>query len=92
MESIKALADAVGQVIGENKDQKRFIDISRIPLICLSITQIHENIKELKEMMKEQHEIFATKEDVQPIRYITFGLVGMIMAGFVGSVLTLVFK
>jgi hypothetical protein len=91
MENVRVLADAVSKAIGENKAEQRFIDVTKIPLICLSITGIHENLKELKEMMKEMQATFVRKEEIMPIRYVCYGLVGMVMTGFIGSLLTIVF-
>lgn len=36
----KAVADALREVFGEHEESKRFIDITRIPLICQSIVGI----------------------------------------------------
>ncbi len=37
-------------------DKKKFIDTSRIPLICQDIKTIHEDIKEVKETQKEMQD------------------------------------
>ena len=92
MTNVQALADAITKVLGENKDDQRFIDVTRIPLICLSITGIHENLKELKEMMKEMNTNFVNRETFKPVQYITYGLVSMIMTGVIGSLLTIVLR
>lgn len=93
MKTIQTLADAVTKAIGENKEgDKRFIDIARIPLICLSITSIHTSIEEIKEMMQDMKKNFVSHDSFLPVKYITFGLVGMIMTGVVGALLTLVLR
>ena len=42
-----SLAEALRQVFGENEASQRFIDVSRIPLICQSIVDIHKNIDKI---------------------------------------------
>lgn len=44
----QSLVDALRQVFGENEKTQRFVDVSRIPLICKSIVDMHENIKDIK--------------------------------------------
>jgi len=46
-----ALADALRDVFGENAKSGRFIDITRIPLICASIVQMHEDLATIKSHM-----------------------------------------
>lgn len=94
----RALENALRQVFGENQDARRFIDITRIPLICQSINGIHESLQDLKSMIstqKEQllneHEKFVSKDEFNPVKYIAFGAAGMILTGFTGAVLSLVF-
>lgn len=44
----EALSDALRDVFGEKKAEGRFVDVSRIPLICKSIIKIHSDINWLK--------------------------------------------
>lgn len=73
--NIHILAEAVTKAIQDGKGDSRFIDLSRIPLICLSIANISKSIDEMKEMMasnrKEsdvQHESFVTKGEFNPYK------------------------
>lgn len=88
----KALADALREVFGENQDARRFVDITRIPLICQSITGIDKTLTELKDMMEKNNENFVSQDAFMPIKYIVYGLVGMIMTGVIGALLTLVLR
>lgn len=51
-EITEALSQALHDVFGENVDRQRFIDVTRIPLICKSIVDTNDHIKEIKDMMK----------------------------------------
>lgn len=42
--TIETLADAVTKAINANQGNKRFIDLERIPLICLSISNISKSL------------------------------------------------
>jgi hypothetical protein len=42
------IADALRIVFGEKEDAQRFIDVTRIPLLCKSVIEIHTNIAWLK--------------------------------------------
>lgn len=85
--SIEILAQAVTKAINDSKGDSRFIDLSRIPLICLSITNISKDIAEIKEMItnnrKEsdiQHESFVKKGgEYTLIRSIVFGGVSLVL-------------
>ena len=96
-ESVRILADAVSIAIKENKDDKRFIDISRIPLICLSIANISKALDEMKEMMasnrKEsdiQHESFVTKGEFTPYKKAMNAIAGLVLVTIFGALLSLV--
>lgn len=47
----KALQETLIHVFGENEKSQKFIDVSRIPLICQNINAMHDNIKEIKDNM-----------------------------------------
>ncbi len=84
----KALADALREVFGENQDARRFVDITKIPLICQSINGIHLSLTELKIMMKDFDAKYASKLTEK----IVFALVGLIVLGFMGSLASGVFN
>lgn len=88
--TLQVLGDAISLAIKENVGNKRFIDVNRIPLICLSITNICKDVSEIKEMIannrKEsdaQHESFVKKGgEYMLIRSIVFGGVALVLLAF----------
>lgn len=48
----KSLSDALRDVFGENLTSGRFVDVSRIPLICQSIFQTKERLDDIEDNMK----------------------------------------
>lgn len=102
-DNLQALADAISKAIGESKGEKRFIDLTKIPLICLSITGIHQTVKEIKEMIvankrdsDEQHETFVTKEyfhlNFDTVRLLVYGGVGLALIAMVGALISVVIR
>ncbi len=87
-----ALADALRQVFGENIDSGRFIDVSKIPLICRSITDMHTNLAEMKLMMKEERANYISKEEFWPVRTIVFSGVGLVLVAVVGAFMTIIIQ
>lgn len=85
-----ALAQALREVFGENEDRQRFIDVSRIPLICKSIMDIHENIGDIKQMMKELPNQFVSKDKFEPVQKVVMGLVGLCLIAVAGAIISLV--
>ncbi len=51
-QGIKMLSESLRKVFGEYEESRRFIDISRIPLICKNINDMHGNIEEMKHMIE----------------------------------------
>lgn len=45
----KALQETLTKVFGEGEKAQKFIDVSRIPLICANLIAMHDNIKDIKE-------------------------------------------
>ncbi len=88
-DTTKHLAEALREVFGENQDSHRFIDISRIPLICKSIFDIHENLKTINTKLDNT---YLTKEAFYPVKVVVYGLVGTIMMGFIGAIIRLTLK
>jgi hypothetical protein len=83
----KALSDALREVFGENVQSGRFIDVTRVPLICQSIVTIHADIKDIKEKLDKQ---YVTKEVFNPVRAIAFGLVSAVALAVLAKVLDLI--
>ncbi len=62
-------------------DEKRYIDVTRIPLICQSIVGIDKKLDDL-----------VTKTEFWPVKTIVYSLVGLILSGVVGALLMLLYK
>jgi len=94
--STAALANALREVFGENTKTQRFIDVSKIPLICLNIDNMHKAlaiIQEAIERMEEKNErIFVRSERFQVTEKLVFGLVGIILTAVVGAIIYSVLK
>lgn len=82
-----AVASAVKDVFALENDngQKRFIDISRVPLICQSIIGIHQSLDDIKENMVNHDEFW-------PVKTLVYGIVGLMLTGVVGALLLLILK
>lgn len=74
---------ALTEVLDSQLADGRYVDVSRIPLICQSIVGIHTDIKEIKETLKES---VVTQEAFSPVKNIVYGMVGTILIGFFGAV------
>lgn len=66
---------------------KKYIDTSRIPLICQDISQIHKDIKEIKDLMKDT---YVTNDKFWPVRAIVYGGAGIILVGVFTALVMLV--
>lgn len=88
----KLLADALRQVFGENVAQQRFVDVSRIPLICKSILDMHANIGEIKTMMREERKGLVNQDQFYPVRNIVYGIMGLLGAATMAAIFKLIFK
>lgn len=100
LDDIRKLAQAVELALKSNPE-RRFIDIDRIPLICLSITGIHGTLERIEAMIKEErqqseevHKTFITKDSFEqqfwPVRTIVYGMVGIILVAAIGALVALV--
>lgn len=87
----KSLVDALRAVFGENEDSKRFIDISKIPLICKSIVDIHDTLTEIKDMFAKADERYVNQDQFFTVKAIAFGFAGAVLTGFMGMLVYLVF-
>lgn len=86
----RSLSEALRQVFGENQDSGRFIDVTRIPLICQNINHIHENIKEITSTMKEDREKYVTVDQFAPYRKTLNIVGGSVILALTGAVIALV--
>ena len=103
MRKIEVLADAISKAIGDNTNNKRFFDLSKIPLICLNITGMNKTLDEIKEMImkdressNQQHESFLTKESFnlqfEPVKSVVYGGVSIALLALAGAIIALVSK
>ena len=87
-EMIKVLSEALRQVFGENQASQKFIDVSRIPLICANIDGIHETQK----AMDKKLDGLVNQDQFGPVKTIVYGLVTLILTSVVVALLTLVLR
>jgi GTP1/Obg family GTP-binding protein len=95
---MKAVTEIVTDALGRVKS--RYVDTDRIPLLCQSVFQVRDDIKELKEIMianrKEsdiQHESFVTKTgEYWVMKTIVFTGAGLTLIGVFTLVLNSVLK
>lgn len=85
----QALSDALREVFGENTRSQRFVDVTRIPLICKSIVDTNERLKEIKDRLDTK---FVTVEAFTPVRNVVYGLVSLILVAIVGALLAVVIQ
>jgi septation ring formation regulator EzrA len=92
----KSAREVLRVLAEEGKGEKRFIDVSRIPLICQSIVNMGEDIREIKEGMKNLGElnIAMTKlsADFDPVRKIVYGIMAVLGLSVLGAILALVWR
>lgn len=48
----KAISDSLRNIFEEGEKAGRFIDVTRIPLICASIVDMHQNINSIQNNLK----------------------------------------
>lgn len=82
----KRIEDAVVRAFSAGVDQKRFIDVSRVPLICQSINQIALDIKEIKATQAT----LVTQDQFWPVKTLVYGVVALMLTSVVGALLILV--
>lgn len=92
VQATRVLIEALRQVFGENTDSGRFIDVTKIPLICRSITDIHQNISEIKLMMENNDRKYVNGDQFWPVKTIVYGGIGAAGLSIVGFVMSLIFK
>lgn len=58
-------------------------------IILTKISYIENDVRELKEMMSSG---YVTKQEFEPVKRIVYGLVSLILAGWLGAILALIYK
>lgn len=79
-----AAEKAVG-LIKEAKDETN----QNLAIVMTRIEDIKNDIKEIKETLKQD---YVTRAEFGPVKTLVFGLVGLLLTGVVGALLTLVLK
>jgi hypothetical protein len=81
--SVEVASDALRRVFGENEEAKRFIDVSRIPLICKSIIDLNERSVENRIWQKGQATMMRIMMGlVSAIGVAVLGLIGALLLRF----------
>lgn len=75
----KEIEDAVVRAFSAGIGNRRFIDVSRIPLICQSIVGIDEKLDKL-----------VTQDQFWPVKTLVYGLTALMLTGIVGALIKLV--
>ena len=89
MESITtdAIEDAVQRAFAAGVGEKRYIDVSRIPLICQSIVGIGTRLASIDEKLEKN---FVTKDQFGPVKAIVYGAASIILTTVFGALIALV--
>ena len=78
----------------ETKSEKKMTVATSVALIVKDIGYIKDSIKEVKDSVKEiedcLNEKYVTKVEFSPVKFITFGFVGIIITAVLGSLIALV--
>jgi hypothetical protein len=81
-----AVETAIASFFDRGVQQKKFIDVGRIPFICDDLHGVHEENKEIRKIMSDMNDKldnkYVTKEQFGPVRYLVFGAVIMILIAF----------
>lgn len=81
------IKEAVQEAFSAEGGTKRFIDVSRVPLICQAIVGISGDIKEINEKLDKN---FVTKVEFTPVRMLVYGFVGLVLTVVILGLLALV--
>lgn len=79
--------EALEDVFSASAQSGRFIDISRIPLICQAILTIDDSLKNINEKLDTK---YVTKEAFTPVQRVVYGVVGLILTSVFVALLSLV--
>lgn len=85
----KALADALRDVFGENQNSGRFVDVTRIPLICKSIIDTNKRLENIETKLDGK---YVTNEAFSPVKSIVYGMVSLVLLAVAGALVALVIR
>lgn len=66
--------------------------MAKEPNLEVIANDIHYIKRDVAEIKANQQAHYVTKEEFEPIKRIVYGLVGLIMVGVVGAVMSLIFR
>ena len=85
----EAFHEAMQTFFKEGVAAGRYVDVSRIPLICQNISTIHADIGEIKQKLETK---YVTQESFFPVKSLVYGLVGIILTAVIGGFVMLLIK
>lgn len=77
---ITRIEEALKRVFGFGEERQLFVDVSRIPLICQSIVQMSDDIKEIKDNM-------VPKDRYLIVERLMYGAVAFILLAVLGALI-----
>lgn len=91
-----AIAANMLQVLEEffsrGQQEKKFIDVGRIPFICKDVEGIHSALKDINENKVTKTDFLLLKQQSDLTNKIVLGAVAIILVAFLGGLTILVFK
>jgi hypothetical protein len=76
---IKQIQVAVKEAFSENVSGGRYVDITRVPLLCQAVIGIDKKLDEM-----------VTQDQFWPVKTLVYGLVGIMLTAVVVAVVALV--
>lgn len=83
---------AIAKFFDRGVQEKKFIDVGRIPFICDDIKGIHNTLKRFDEDRVTQTDFLLLKQQSDLTNKIVLGAIAIILIAFLGGVTLLVFK
>jgi len=79
----REIREAVQDAFSAGVENKRFVDVSRVPLICQSIVSLADDMKDLKESM-------VTQDQFWPVKTLVYTIVGIMLTSMVLALVSMV--
>lgn len=87
--ALNAIEAAVLKAFGSEVEKGRYLDVSRIPLICQNINTMHDDLSEMKTIMQEK---LVTQDQFWPVKTFVYGIVTIMLTAVVVAIISLVIK
>ena len=81
------LMETLEEYFTRGVDQKKFVDVSRIPLICQDIKGIHSFMRDINDKLDKK---FVTKDSFWPVKTLVYGAAGTMLASILLALIYLV--